>query len=363
MTVIPFPSILPTPPSGLGTATGSTASADPAAAGFAALVASLVAGQFPGGATAMPGVTPPAGEAGQDPDATLPEDEASGDGAAVAALPVPGLVALIGVVPPAPTGTSIPSGEPAGVAATAVAPTGQAPTTALTVVPAWDAAAGEATAPVAATAASTEVAASTPETAPSAAATGPSANTPAGATPLASAPAGTADASPVTRQVFPEVTRLVTAGNGTHRVTLSLQPEQLGEVRVTLTVRDGEVVVRMAAGDDAQRALLEGAPELRRILELTGATDTRIVVRDLPGTTAPPQPNASPAAGEGRDGSGLAGQAGDRTHDQHAGTRGGSTARDGSTQGAGDGPTGGATPPAPGRPVTGTRTAGLDVTI
>jgi hypothetical protein len=119
----------------------------------------------------------------------------------------------------------------------------------------------------------------------------------------------------------------------------------------------------MAAGADAQRALLEGAPELRRVLELTGATETRIVVRDLAGAAAAQPAAGAPAGGEGRDGSGLAGQAGDRTFDQHAGTRGGSSARDGSTQGAGDGTTGGAAPPAPGRPVTGTRAAGLDVTI
>ena len=88
------------------------------------------------------------------------------------------------------------------------------------------------------------------------------------------------------------MTRLVTAGNGTHRVTLQLEPEALGEVRVVLTIRDGEVHVRLAAGEDAQRALREGAPELRRLLELAGASDTEISVRDL---TRGPHQGTAPA--------------------------------------------------------------------
>jgi flagellar hook-length control protein FliK len=278
---------------------------------------------------------------------------------------------MLGVTSPAPVAAPVPSSAEAGDAA-AAAPAGPVPVPGSPATTTGDAVSGQPPAPVADTAspdtASPAAAAPTPEGAPSptSAGTATGAGAPGAGSAVTSAlpttaAAAPADASPVTRQVFPEVTRLVSTGNGTHRVTLTLQPEQLGEVRVTLTVRDGEVLVRMAAGDEAQRALLEGAPELRRVLELTGATDTRIVVRDLPGTT--PQPSASPAAGEGRDGSGLAGQAGDRTHDQHAGTRGGSSARDGSTPGAGDGTTGGATPPAPGRPVTGTRAAGLDVTL
>jgi flagellar hook-length control protein FliK len=89
----------------------------------------------------------------------------------------------------------------------------------------------------------------------------------------------------VVQQVFPEVTRVVsTAGNGTHRITLTLQPEQLGEVRVTLVVKDGSVHVRLAGsegGDHAavHRALASGAPELQRLLERSG-TEARISVRD-----------------------------------------------------------------------------------
>ncbi|MFC7505674.1 flagellar hook-length control protein FliK, partial [Nocardioides sp. GCM10030258] len=101
----------------------------------------------------------------------------------------------------------------------------------------------------------------------------------------------------VVAQVFPEVTRLASSGNGTHRITLTLQPAQLGEVRVTLVVRDGAVRVRMSgeAGDGAVRqALATGAPELQRMLERAGATEARILVRDV--NAAPQLGMPTPAA-------------------------------------------------------------------
>ncbi|MCX6400734.1 MAG: flagellar hook-length control protein FliK [Propionibacteriales bacterium] len=116
----------------------------------------------------------------------------------------------------------------------------------------------------------------------------------------------------VVTQVFPEITRLVSSGNGTHRITLTLQPAQLGEVRVTLVVRDGAVRVRMSgeAGDSVVRqALATGAPELQRMLERAGATEARVLVRDpssampLPATAAPTRADAGPTwsgpSGEG----------------------------------------------------------------
>lgn len=169
-------------------------------------------------------------------------------------------------------------------------------------------------------------------------------------TAAASAPAATGtsgtDAArpvPVVSQLAPEVTRMVSRGNGLHHVTMLLQPEALGEVRVTLTVRNGEVLVRLAAGDDAQRALLEGAPELRRVLELAGASDARVVVRDLPSAAPGSQQGWQSPERSAHDSSGAFGGGGDtnasgerRTddQDQHARTRGGSTARDGLTDGA-----------------------------
>ncbi len=106
----------------------------------------------------------------------------------------------------------------------------------------------------------------------------------------------------VVAQVFPEVTRLASSGNGTHRITLTLQPAQLGEVRVTLVVRDGAVRVRLSgeAGDGAVRqALATGAPELQRMLERAGASEARVLVRDVNATplltTPTPAPPAPPA--------------------------------------------------------------------
>ena len=175
---------------------------------------------------------------------------------------------------------------------------------------------------------------------------------------MANAPT-TAPAEAVTRQVFPEVTQLVTAGNGTHRVRLQLEPEALGEVRVFLTVRNGEVHVRLSGSEEAQRALREGAPELRRLLELAGASDTRIVVRDLSSGSAPGNGSNATLTGQWSDGSGRGdsgvGHGDDRSQHQHAGTRGGSSAKEGTNDGAG--------PHRPVQPATRTRTTGVDVTM
>jgi hypothetical protein len=196
--------------------------------------------------------------------------------------------------------------------------------------------------------------ASAPEPLPQPGALTPSGVAPVTGTPT-SAPDAPAPAGHVTRQVFPEVTSLVTRGDGTHRITLSLKPEALGEVRVVMTVRDGVVHVRLAAGHDAQRALLAGSPELTRLLEAAGASESRVVVRDLGATSS------TPGAGTGQDVSPGLGDS--RAQDQHAGTRAQHPATDGtndprSTRGAT-----GANPPRSVEPVTRTRNAGVDVTM
>jgi flagellar hook-length control protein FliK len=96
----------------------------------------------------------------------------------------------------------------------------------------------------------------------------------------APAPTGPQATQQVTGQVFPEVTRLVSRGDGTQRITLKLSPEALGEVRVVLTVRDGDVQVRMIGSELAQQALRAGAPELQRLLDLAGATSSSVIVGD-----------------------------------------------------------------------------------
>ena len=189
------------------------------------------------------------------------------------------------------------------------------------------------------------------------------------------APTGRVDApvpaSPVT-QVATEAVRMFQSGNGLHRVTLTLRPEALGEVRVSLSVKDGNVSVRIAASEHARTTLVEGAPELRRLLELVGASDVRVVVRDLSGgssTTATAWSAAQDTTQQGQQGQqgrhqgqdGLTGEpAGQGTgsghDDRHAGTRAGSTARDGSNDGS--------SPLRPDPVVTPhTRAAGVDVTV
>ena len=113
---------------------------------------------------------------------------------------------------------------------------------------------------------------------------------------------------------------MTSRSDGTRRITIKLSPEALGDVQVTLTVRNGEVHVRMLGSDLAQQALRAGAPELQRLLESTGATSSQVVVGDQ---------GSSPDSGW------QSGHGTDRQTDPHqdhrtAGTRNGDTsARDG----------------------------------
>ena len=205
-----------------------------------------------------------------------------------------------------------------------------------------------------------------------------SALTPVAAPTASSAPSGTGASTaatapaPVAQQVLPDVSRLVQRGDGTHRLTLTLTPEALGDVRITLTVRQGEVSVSFAAGDQARRALIESTPELRRLLELGGATASRITVGDLAsvrpadgaGQAAAQESDARLSQGDDHAGHGPGSQDGGRgtpgsdhtPQDHHARTRGGSSATDGTHRGTGD--TG-----RPLNPGTSSRPAGLDVTV
>lgn len=133
----------------------------------------------------------------------------------------------------------------------------------------------------------------------------------------AAAGTGPASAAPaergplVTGQVFPEVTRLVARGDGTHRLTLRLHPADLGEVKVILTVKDNTVDVTLSAGPAAREALRDGSPQLRALLELAGATTGQLVVRDLaplagaanglPSGPSTASPDADLTGGDARD--------------------------------------------------------------
>ncbi|MCW2752632.1 MAG: flagellar hook-length control protein FliK, partial [Marmoricola sp.] len=158
--------------------------------------------------------------------------------------------------------------------------------------------------------------------------------------------------SGVHAQVFGEVTSLVSRGPGVHRIALTLNPESLGPVRVVMTVRDGGVQVRLAAGSEAHQALLEGSGELSRMLERAGAGEAHVVVHEFTPVTA------THSADSGQLNLGT----GDRPTDQHAGTRADHSATDGADrlltrrlpvqQEA-----------RPIKPVTEARTSGLDLTM
>jgi flagellar hook-length control protein FliK len=148
-----------------------------------------------------------------------------------------------------------------------------------------------------------------PSTSPTTGVTPPSTTTAPVTAPVAPAAAtATSVAAPgqVARQVFPEVVRIATSPDGPQRVTVRLNPESLGEVRVVLTSRRGGLEVSLSAGSEARRTLVEGTPELQRLLDAVGRTDARIVVRDAtglavasnatspgtPGQTTAPQPGS-----------------------------------------------------------------------
>lgn len=115
----------------------------------------------------------------------------------------------------------------------------------------------------------------------------------AGAAAASATSPGTSGAA-VTGQVFPQIPALVSRGEGRHSITLRLHPADLGEVRVTVTIKNGAVDVTMAAGAEARQALRAGSGDLRTLLELAGAATGQVVIRDLPSAPAA-QPSASTA--------------------------------------------------------------------
>ncbi|MEO5981795.1 MAG: flagellar hook-length control protein FliK [Pedococcus sp.] len=92
------------------------------------------------------------------------------------------------------------------------------------------------------------------------------------ATPVATTPvANPVLPLPPQAQVLSAVSPLLTGPDGTHRVTVTLEPENLGKVRVQLTLSGGEVALHLIAADAATRETLRlGLPELRAQLEQSG---------------------------------------------------------------------------------------------
>ncbi|KQZ89598.1 hypothetical protein ASD62_10065 [Phycicoccus sp. Root563] len=127
--------------------------------------------------------------------------------------------------------------------------------------------------------AAADAAAAASATAPAAPATGTTA-----ASPAATAPA----ANPVVplppqAQVLSAVSPLLTGPDGTHRVTVHLEPENLGKVRVQLSLSGGEVALHLIAADAATRETLrQGLPELRAQLEQSGLRTAEMDVQSGP---------------------------------------------------------------------------------
>ena len=95
---------------------------------------------------------------------------------------------------------------------------------------------------------------------------------------------------PAQAQVLSAMSPLLTGPDGTHRVTVHLEPENLGKVRVQLSLSGGEVAVHLIAADAATRETLrQGLPELRAQLEQSGlrtaAMDVQSGAADLFGRT------------------------------------------------------------------------------
>ena len=169
--------------------------------------------------------------------------------------------------------------------------------------------------------------------------------------------------NPVLDQVLTVVPRLVQRGDGTSRLTLKLHPADLGEVHVTVTVKDGTVDVTLAAGARAKEALGTGSDRLRSLLEGLGHTSGQVVVRDLAGAAASSsssgqswgQPGQQPQQSSQQ--SQQWGQQGDTTFAGAGGAPG-----DGNSSGADGGPDRrlpGSGPSAPTDDVGGTARAGL----
>jgi hypothetical protein len=109
----------------------------------------------------------------------------------------------------------------------------------------------------------------------------------------------------VLAQVTPALARVVTRGDGEHRMMLKLHPADLGEIHLTVTVRGEHVDVEIAAGAQARDLLRDGSAHLRSLLESIGRTTGQLVLRDLPSTPAQPTHGTALDAGAQQDGRGT----------------------------------------------------------
>jgi flagellar hook-length control protein FliK len=94
----------------------------------------------------------------------------------------------------------------------------------------------------------------------------------------------------VAGQVAPAVATLASGPDGTHTMTLVLTPETLGQVEVRVTVTAGTVDLSLrGASEHGRAALLDALPDLRRDLESSGLTCSKLQVDRDPAGSAQSQ--------------------------------------------------------------------------
>jgi flagellar hook-length control protein FliK len=109
----------------------------------------------------------------------------------------------------------------------------------------------------------------------------------AASSPLAAgtAPAATTTPAPApptpAQQVVTVLAPVHTSEDGTHEVTIGLEPEGLGTVKATITVSAGQVVVQLGTDNDAARdALRQSLPLLRHELGGDGSSANVLLSHD-----------------------------------------------------------------------------------
>ncbi|MFB9182022.1 flagellar hook-length control protein FliK [Dactylosporangium sucinum] len=91
------------------------------------------------------------------------------------------------------------------------------------------------------------------------------------AAPAAAAQQPGSGAASVAAQIGMVLTPLRKGADGVHRMTIHLEPGELGAVSIVAEVRGGAVAVQLQAGSDAGRAALQAAlPDLRQDLQQAG---------------------------------------------------------------------------------------------
>ncbi len=128
----------------------------------------------------------------------------------------------------------------------------------------------------------TTAAASTPDTTPAPTVVAPvlAAPTPVtGATAAVATPAAAPVPQPAHTQVLTAVGPLLTGADGSHELTIRLDPDGLGAVHVRLSVSGDEVRMHLTAAETGTRdALRDGLTELKARLEESGLRATSLDV-------------------------------------------------------------------------------------